>query len=169
MVYPIKPWRDARITVSFLDKDYNRFRVLSGLTPAEHPGIDINIGPPGDWDKGYPVRSIYNGIVVSAASHKVWGNVVLIHHPGLNVWSQYAHLQHVSVYNGYEVVEGEDIGSIGKGDPVRPFAAHLHFEIRQKKLPADYWPGVNKTEIASWYIDPEHVFAKFNAGDSPRR
>ena len=169
MVYPVKPWSDTRISVSFLDSSYNDFRKMAGLPPAEHPGIDINIGSPGNWDFGYPVRSIYWGEVVSASKHRVWGNVVLIWHPTLNVWTQYAHLAHMSVRQGDVVEEGEDIGSIGRGDPAKPFVAHLHFEVRKCDLEPDFWPGMNMEKIIECYIDPMHVFDKFGAGDKPRR
>lgn len=169
MVYPVKPWKEARVTVKFLDPSYSAFRRSINLGPAEHPGIDINIGPPGNWDLGYPVRSIYRGEVVSADSHRVWGNIVLIKHPSLNAWTQYAHLDHMSVRTGDFVEEGEDIGSIGRGDPTKPFVAHLHFEVRICDLAPDFWPGSDIKKIRQCYIDPLHLFEKFGATDRPSR
>jgi len=168
MVYPVKPWSRARVSAGFLDPEYRNWRVRAGLPAAEHPGIDINVGAPGNWDDGYPVRAIYRGVVTHAGRHRVWGNIVVIWHPGLNVWTQYAHLRHMSVEEGMRVCEGEDIGSIGRGDPMRPFVAHLHFEVRLADLPPDYWPGVDRDFIKRNYLDPMHLFKKFDASDEVR-
>ena len=50
------------------------------------------------------------------------------------------------------------MGSVGKGDPARPFAAHLHFEIRVRgpqDLPPDAWPRTRTAILAAGYLDPE--------------
>jgi murein DD-endopeptidase MepM/ murein hydrolase activator NlpD len=90
----------------------------------------------------------------------------MIEHPRLagmlgypKLFSQYAHLLHPCVEEGKSIWAGEPVGSIGKGDPSRPFAAHLHFEIRRAALPPDHWPGSNKAAIQRDYLDPE-VFLK---------
>jgi murein DD-endopeptidase MepM/ murein hydrolase activator NlpD len=79
--------------------------------------------------------------VVTAQHFPVWGNIVLIEHClawGQTVWSQYAHLQQRFVRKGNVIRRGDQIGTIGKGDENR-FIAHLHFELRLKKLPASKW------------------------------
>lgn len=153
--HPFPQPKRARVDASFLDPRYPEWRRAVGLKPAHHPGVDINLaGTSGDQDLGYPVVAIADGVVVHAAFHKVWGNVVLIHHPELGVWSQYAHLLQMCVDEGQRVRAGWPVGSIGKGDPMAPFLAHLHFEIRTKELPADFWPGMNEKAIREAYVDP---------------
>lgn len=165
VVWPVKKYR---VDAKFLDPGYPVWRKNAGLSPDEHPGIDINVqGTSGDGDLGYPVVAMAEGRVVHVRSHRVWGLIVLIEHPTLAKYlgldylaSQYAHLLHASVSEGEWVSVGEAIGSIGKGDPMRPFLAHLHFEIRKEKLPADFWPGRNRELIQKSYMDPESFLQK---------
>lgn len=168
-VWPLPPDVGVnRIDARFLDPNYPTWRKQAGLTPDEHPGIDINLsGTSGNADEGYPVVAILPGKVVHAKQHRVWGNIVLIEHPpvvatyyGLtHLYSQYAHLKYMAVNEGDYLLPGEPVGSIGKGDPTRPFMAHVHFELRTKSLPADYWPRT-KANITSAYIDPEAFLLK---------
>jgi hypothetical protein len=106
-----------------------------------HTGEDWNSRKGGDFDLGDPVYAAANGRVVTSQPFPVWGNIVLIEHRlpwGQTVWSQYAHLQQRYVRKDDVVRRGEQIGTIGKGDQDR-YIAHLHFEIRLKKLPASKW------------------------------
>jgi len=152
----------ARVDVTFLDPSYPEWRRRNGMTPDEHPGVDLNVvGTYGDGDLGYPIVAIADGVVLAAQPYPVWGNIVLIEHPELAealsmryLASQYAHLAHICVSPGQRIWAGEPIGSIGKGDPRRPFLAHLHFEVRRAKLPADNWYGRNRDAIARDYLDP---------------
>lgn len=165
IIWPV-PREKARIDVAFLDPGYPTWRRRNGLTPDEHPGIDINIsGTSGNADYGYPVVAIADGQVIHARRHRVWGNVVLIQHehPVAGVfWSQYAHLAHICVGEQY-IWAGEPVGSIGIGDPLAPFMAHLHFEIRTQPLAADYWPGRNRAFIQQNYVDPVKFLNKYYA------
>lgn len=164
IVWPLPPNRAVnRVDAGFLDPEYPKWRQRMGLPPDEHPGIDINLtGTSGNADEGYPVVSIMAGTVVHVGRHRVWGNIVLIKHPKhllggfgySELYSQYAHLKFVCVRKGDYVVAGEPVGAIGRGDPTRPFMAHLHFELRTKDLPPDYWPRT-RDAIRSAYIDPE--------------
>jgi murein DD-endopeptidase MepM/ murein hydrolase activator NlpD len=107
-----------------------------------HTGEDWNrIAGPGDGpdvDLGDLVYAVAHGQVVTSQTFPIWGNVVLIEHrlpSGQMVWSQYAHLRQRLVSKGDIVRRGTRIGTIGKGDADR-YPAHLHFEIRLKKLAA---------------------------------
>jgi len=163
VLYPIMPESRVRVDASFLDPRYPEWRLRMGLRPDEHPGIDINLrGTSGDQDEGYPVVAMADGIVRHAGFHRVWGNIVLVEHPELAkelglpyLASQYAHLKFMSVEEGQFVLAGEPVGSVGKGDPARPYLAHLHFEIRRRKLAPDFWPGPNPDFIRDHYLDPE--------------
>ena len=163
VVHPFPQAARARLDAGFLDPRYPGWRRQMGLPPAEHPGADYNLsGTAGDGDLGYPVVAVAEGVVTHVKAHRVWGWIVLIEHPRLadllgypRLFSQYAHLLHPCVEEGQSIWAGEPIGSVGKGDPARPFAAHLHFEIRQANIPADHWPGSNKAAIQRDYLDPE--------------
>lgn len=165
VVWPVYPKEKVKISATFLDPAYPSVRRNMGLPPDEHPGIDINIsGLVGNEDLGYPVVSMSEGVVLRAREHRVWGKVVLIHHPTLRkllsleheVYTQYAHLHHICVSEGDYVYPGFPIGSIGRGDPLQPFIAHLHFEIRRSGpdvIPEDYWPKY-RNQILKHYLDP---------------
>ena len=110
-----------------------------------HTGEDWNrvlkSGDTGDVDLGDPVYTIAHGRVVTSQSYPTWGNIVLIEHclpDGQTVWSQYAHLKESLVKKDDIVRRGQQIGTIGKGAE-NQFPAHLHFEVRQKELPASKW------------------------------
>lgn len=162
-VWPLPPNEGVnRVDAGFLDPQYPQWRLRMGLSPDEHPGIDINLaGTSGNADEGYPVVAILPGKVVHASTHRVWGNIVLLEHPAhiasmygySKLYSQYAHLKWIAVSQGDFLLPGEPVGSIGRGDPARPFMAHLHFELRITPLPADHWP-VRKDHILANYIDP---------------
>lgn len=136
----------------FLDPLYLKYE------KAQHPGIDLNGRGGGDTDLGANVYAIADGVVTHAQGHRVWGNIVLIHHPELGVWSQYAHLDVMQVKVGQTIRVGERLGTIGKGGtspqfPKGRFLAHLHFEIRTVDVPADEWPSANREpEAAAAYI-----------------
>lgn len=171
VVHPFAQADRARLDAAFLDPNYPKWRRQAGLSPAEHPGIDINLaGTSGDADLGYPVVAVAEGEIAHVGQHRVWGWIVLIEHPRLarslgyfRLFTQYAHLLHVAVSKGQYVWPGEPVGSVGKGDPARPFAAHLHFEVRKADLPADYWPGSDKAAIQRNYLDPEGFLRRYMA------
>ncbi len=120
--------------------------------------MDLNLsGTSGDADLGYPVVAVAEGRVVHSAFHRVWGHVVMMEHdlPGLGrFWTQYAHLLFRTAQEGDYLLAGEPVGSVGRGDPARPYLAHLHFEVRRAPLDADFWPGSNVDLIREKYLDP---------------
>ena len=107
-----------------------------------HTGEDWNDLRLGDSDLGAPVYAVAHGRVVTSGYFRPsWGNIVLIEHllpDGRTVWSQYGHLLVRCVDKGDIVRRGERIGTIGKGDG-QVYPAHLHFEIRTRRLPASKW------------------------------
>lgn len=117
---------------AFLDPRY-----FAGSRHA-HSGIDLNDVRGADTDLGNRVRACADGIVVAAGDYPDWGGIVLIHHPDLSVWTQYAHVTGIPVQVGQRVNMGEVIGHIGKGAN-NQYAAHLHFEVRRSELPANFW------------------------------
>ena len=169
-VWPLPPGPQAnRIDAGFLDPDYPKWRKQMGLPPDEHPGVDINLsGTSGNIDEGYPVVAVLPGIVAHVGQHRVWGNIVLLRHPDHiakalgypKLYTQYAHLKFACVKEGDYLMAGEPVGSIGRGDPLRPFTAHLHFEMRIADLPPDYWPKT-RDNIIGRYLDPKVMLEKY--------
>lgn len=102
----------------------------------DHLGDDWNGTGGGNSDKGDPIHSIANGIVVSSFDGGLgWGNVVRILHrtegpaPGW-IESLYAHLETMNVRQAQVVRRGQEIGTMG--DAGGRYYAHLHFEIRTR-------------------------------------
>ena len=129
-----------------------------------HPGEDWNrTGVGGDGDRGDAVYAIGNGVVTYAGETNVgYGNVVLIEHTlpdGKMIWSQYAHLDSVDVIKGQVVLMGKQIGTIGNSGGV--IFSHLHFEIRNKDLPADYWKLDNWDWVKTEYLDPDAFLVNY--------
>jgi murein DD-endopeptidase MepM/ murein hydrolase activator NlpD len=107
-----------------------------GFRPNYHMGDDWNGLEGGNSDRGKPVYSIANGIVVLARDMRMgWGNLVIIRHAFLEnkqmktVDSVYAHLDKILVRENQQVVRGQQVGNIGTAHGLYP--AHLHFEIRK--------------------------------------
>lgn len=91
----------------------------------------INIGAP----KGAPVVASAPGTVVYAGNEmKGFGNLVLIRHQGDWV-TAYAHLDRVLVKKDSIVVQGDEIGTVGKTGSVP--SPQLHFEARHNGKPVD--------------------------------
>lgn len=124
-----------------------------------HTGLDIT--KPGESDYGAAVYAVADGTVTHAGKLPgTWGNVVLIHHPALGLWSQYAHLAEIGVSAGQRVTQGQGIGTVGNADG--QLSAHLHFELRREDKPAGFWPsGAQRSQSAAThavvrrvYVDP---------------
>jgi murein DD-endopeptidase MepM/ murein hydrolase activator NlpD len=177
--YPVLPFAQFNASVGqFLDpKYYELVRDAQGRGQV-HPGQDLNgnipAGGNADSDLGKPVHAVTNGRVVHSLEHRVWGNIVLIRHAGPRVWTQYAHLDTMTVIEGDQVVAGEVIGTIGKGGrskqfPRGRFPAHLHFEVRTQDVPADEWPSLFLLRRAAEVycrktrVDPMRWLAKVGA------
>lgn len=102
--------------------------------PSFHTGIDLA----GVWHT--EILSVLDGKVVFAGVLGGYGNCVKIEHTYKNetIYSLYAHLAEIYVYDGQEVKQGNVIGTQG-GDPVKDKNAgnstgtHLHFEIRKNE------------------------------------
>lgn len=180
MVWPMNP-RKPRPDVAFCDWSY--FLGIKGpggkwlVRPGSwHTGIDLNGPGGGDTDRGQPVHSITGGVVVYAGLGRgsSWGNLVVIFHPGPQVWTRSAHLDQVFVRIGDPVSIGQIIGSVGKGYQNR-MSAHLHFDViynppidRLGHIDWSDWPGYNLAGLRKNYVDPMKFLQKMQAGDPAR-
>jgi len=104
---------------------------------SNHLGEDWNGVGGGNSDLGDPVYAIADGAVYWSKINKgSWGNIVrIIHNIGTvdeprYIESLYAHLDTVMVWEGQELLRGQQIGTIG--DAHKNFQAHLHLEIRKQ-------------------------------------
>lgn len=88
---------------------------------AMHEGIDFNA------ETGTPVVVAADGVVLSAAYHADYGNLVEVDH-GDGLTSRYAHLSAMDVKAGTLIKRGEKIGAVGSTG--RSTGSHLHFEVR---------------------------------------
>lgn len=117
-----------KITVTFHDPTYP-FRNL-----FEHPGIDLRA------DVGTPIRAAAGGYVAWNKTGKMYGNYVMIIHPG-NIATVYGHLSRFAAKPNTYIERGDIIGYTG-GMPGTQGAGlstgpHLHFEVRQDGIPVD--------------------------------
>ena len=88
---------------------------------AMHEGIDFNA------ESGTPVVAAADGVVLVAAYHNEFGNLVEVDH-GDGLLSRYAHLSRMNVKAGQMLRRGELIGAVGSTG--RSTGSHLHFEVR---------------------------------------
>jgi murein DD-endopeptidase MepM/ murein hydrolase activator NlpD len=89
-----------------------------------HKGLDIAA------PVGKPVLACANGRVVFTGRQKKlrgYGKIVVLDH-GRGVYTQYAHLNRVSVRKGQRIRSGQRIGLVGNSG--RSTGPHLHLEVR---------------------------------------
>lgn len=93
-----------------------------------HEGLDIAV------DFGTPVSSTADGLVVYAAPHAGYGNLVIVYHSN-GITSRYGHLSRISIEAGQRIRRGEQIGNAGSTG--RSTGPHVHYEIRENDQPVD--------------------------------
>ncbi|HQS59127.1 MAG: peptidase M23 [Gallionellales bacterium 35-53-114] len=92
---------------------------------AMHEGVDYVV------PQGTPIHAAASGIVVYAALHPQFGNLVEIDH-GSDILTRYAHASKLLVEVGQVVKRGQLISLVGSTG--RSTGNHLHFEVRFKGL-----------------------------------
>lgn len=107
-------------------------RLSRGFLPNKkrpHLGLDLT-GP-----KGAKIMAAHDGFVVyTGNAFHGFGKMVLIE--GDHGWATlYAHLTKITVKEGDQVSQGEEIGKMGRTG--RASGVHLHFEIRKDKGPVN--------------------------------
>lgn len=107
---------------------------LSGYdysTKTNHLGIDLAA------ELGDPIYAADGGVVVYAGANSYgYGNMIMIDH-GTGFQTLYAHLSAIFVQCGYNVTQGETIGSAGMTGHAS--GAHLHFEVRTASNVINPW------------------------------
>lgn len=92
---------------------------------AMHEGVDYVV------PLGTPIHAAASGIVVYAAMHPQFGNLVEIDH-GNDILTRYAHASKIYVHVGDVVKRGQLLSLVGSTG--RSTGNHLHFEVRFKGL-----------------------------------
>jgi murein DD-endopeptidase MepM/ murein hydrolase activator NlpD len=92
---------------------------------AMHEGVDYVV------PQGTPIHAAASGIVVYAAMHPQFGNLVEIDH-GNDILTRYAHASKLLVEVGQVVKRGQLVSLVGSTG--RSTGNHLHFEVRFKGL-----------------------------------
>ncbi|NTV69240.1 MAG: M23 family metallopeptidase [Azonexaceae bacterium] len=112
----ILPVKDAALGSPFGQRN----DPIAGLR-SMHEGIDFSAEP------GTPVVVAADGVVLSAAFHPEYGNLIEVDH-GEGLTSRYAHLSRMDVLPGSLIKRGTRIGAVGNTG--RSTGPHLHFEVR---------------------------------------
>ncbi len=92
---------------------------------AMHEGVDFMA------EAGTPFYASAGGVVVYAAMHPQYGNMVEIDH-GNDIVTRYAHASRLFVRVGQVVRAGDKLGEVGSTG--RSTGNHLHFEVRYKGM-----------------------------------
>ena len=101
---------------------------FSGEGRETHEGLDIAV------DFGTPVTSTADGLVIYAAPHAGYGNLVILYHSN-GITTRYGHLSRITVEAGQRVKRGDQIGHAGSTG--RSTGPHVHYEIRENDQPLD--------------------------------
>lgn len=93
----------------------------NGNDMSHHNAIDI------EADGNSDIYAVYGGEVISASWMGDYGNMVIIYHPDLDVYTFYAHANYYTVSTGDEVKQGDLIAKVGSTGSSS--GNHLHYGI----------------------------------------
>lgn len=120
-----------------------RYGTTANRTRDPHHGVEF-------LNKfGTPVHAAGDGEVVFAgldetALYSPWaifyGNMIVIRHDN-GLYTLYAHLSAIDVYEGKQLVTGQKIGEVGQTGGAT--GSHLHFEVRRGEDITDYFSTEN--------------------------
>ena len=93
-----------------------------------HEGLDVAV------DFGTPVTATADGLVIFAAPHAGYGNLVIVYHSN-GITTRYGHLSRISVEAGQRVKRSDQVGNAGSTG--RSTGPHVHYEIRESDQSVD--------------------------------
>ena len=102
-----------------------------------HEGLDIAV------DFGTPVTATADGLVIYAAPHAGYGNLVIVYHSN-GITTRYGHLSRISVEAGQRVRRSDQVGNAGSTG--RSTGPHVHYEIRENDQAVDPLRYVGQTQ-----------------------
>jgi septal ring factor EnvC (AmiA/AmiB activator) len=123
------PWP---VEKGYISRNYGPYTHAELKLQMDNTGIDIRTGD------NAPVRSVFNGEVVTVMSNPTFKNAVIIKHG--EYFSVYTGLGNVNVKKGSKVTTKQVIGTAFTEDGV---ATEVHLEI---------WKGKVKTDPAAWIL-----------------
>ncbi|MCX5771170.1 MAG: M23 family metallopeptidase [Candidatus Hydrogenedentes bacterium] len=106
---------------------------LRGQGPAtrHHNGVDINAR------KGAPVVATADGVVLFSGRAGSYGRAIKVSH-GNGIETCYAHLRKCIAKKGRTVMQGDQIGKVGRSGKANGY--HLHYEVRIYGAPTNPAP-----------------------------
>lgn len=111
----------APVTPMILTSGFGPRESPGGIGSTDHKGQDMSC-----TNGVSPIHAVKSGVVTHAGKAGGLGNAVAILH-GDDIYTTYGHMSSLSVSEGDEVVQGEQVGICGStGASTGP---HLHFEI----------------------------------------
>lgn len=102
-----------------------------------HEGLDIAV------DFGTPVTATADGLVIYAAPHAGYGNLVIVYHSN-GITTRYGHLSRIAVEAGQRVKRSDQVGNAGSTG--RSTGPHVHYEIRENDQSVDPLRYVGQTQ-----------------------
>ena len=101
---------------------------FNGEGSEVHEGLDIAV------DFGTPVTATADGLVIYAAPHAGYGNLVIVYHSN-GITTRYGHLSRIAVEAGQRVKRSDQVGNAGSTG--RSTGPHVHYEIRENDQSVD--------------------------------
>lgn len=121
----------------------------NGGSRGYHLGDDLGV-------VDQPVRAAAAGRVVVARFDGEWDGDVLVEHrleSGATVFTQYGHLQSITVEPGQDVARGEQVGVSGPPPEHLAVYKHLHFEVKRLATTGAGWSAETPCP-PNGYLDP---------------
>lgn len=129
---PVALWTEGFVlpTEGRISTEFGVIRYINDVESGRHSGIDIAA------PTGTPVLAMNSGVVTLSMDLNVTGKTIVVDH-GLNLFSLYYHLSHLSVEEGEMVERGQLLGEVGStGFSTGP---HLHLTVSVGGVPVDPW------------------------------
>jgi murein DD-endopeptidase MepM/ murein hydrolase activator NlpD len=101
---------------------------FNGEGSEVHEGLDIAV------DFGTPVTATADGLVIYAAPHAGYGNLVTVYHSN-GITTRYGHMSRIAVEPGQRIKRGDQIGNAGSTG--RSTGPHVHYEVRENDQSVD--------------------------------
>ena len=84
------------------------------------------------------MRSVLDGLVTTITFLRGWGTTVIIDH-GLGLYTVYAFLEDVAVYEGQYIDQGQVIARVGSSNGLEDFRLHFEVWANQEKMDPIRW------------------------------